>query len=1487
MKNKGADDSVRSRKKARVDKRREEESRDESDISDTDKFSDDEEGGIRIDDIYIPPAPPPVCSYESNGPRLIITHIVNENFKSYAGRVVVGPFDKSFSSIVGPNGSGKSNVIDSMLFVFGYRATKIRSKKVSVLIHKSEQHQHVPSCKVEVHFAQILDKDNGEYDKIPNSEFVISRTAFQNSSSFYELNYKRVQFKEVAMTLRKHGIDLIHNRFLILQGEVEQIALMKPKGLTPHETGMLEYLEDIIGTTRYKEPIEKLLARIEALNEERQEKLNRLKVVESEREALRGPMEETVNFLKTENRITHLKNKKFQLQLHKINIGFTETQKEKDTLVEECEKIKAKLEEIQAQKGTEKSEMDSLNKALKKLLTRYEEWEKIRQNAEKKDTELIEELKQLKKNQKKTAENLKTEEDKLVGLLKVPEENQEKIERLTEEEAELDQRRKQEEADLQKIMSNLQKETKTFQEEKEKLQAEQIKLKKKYDEMRAEFELAKSERDIYVSSEQTEKTKLEQMVQKLNEVTEMLGENKRELSQLQKDLPEKEKHLQRTQDHLKAVKGKDVSVTNELRKYQAQLEEKKSSMMQNRSQNRVLNFIMKLKMEGKINGIFGRLGDLGAIDEKYDVAISTACGALDFILVDTSSTISSCIRALKDNNVGRATFVALDKIAHHYKRCVPNFKGPENAPRLFDLIRVQDERVIPAFYYALRDTLVADTIEQAKRIGYFYNTRHRVVSLDGGMVELSGTMSGGGRQKIRGKMGSSVAVSTDANSAEEIGQLESRVTTLETQLQQFREQEHECEDMISKLEPEIRTIKTSINKLTVAIESLTKQEPELKAQVKNQEKKVKECAPNENRLRELSKKVEGTEKGARKAEQEANVIEEKVQTVHNKIMEITGGKTKEAQKRLDDVTKEWDKTRSNITKLQVAIKTAERNAKKAQERIDNMKAELEEATKRLTEIDTEKEVVQKDCEKASEKATELKTQIDEQQERLEVLQEEHKKFMQEVNKLKGDKLKEEQKIEAIDKRLEELQRDIPHIKQKLEKLTLHKIPTFKEPADEDDRNEEEAPQSAENADAAAAAAEQAKEDDVLLTYDAETLEAASNSDINADIQKEEEHLKTFTPNLNTLNDYDKKTNQYIERSKELKEITERRNACREGYEEARKNRLHEFMSGFTIISNKLKELYQMLTMGGDAELDLHDSLDPFTEGINFCVRPPKKSWKNITNLSGGEKTLSSLALVFALHYYRPTPLYVMDEIDAALDFKNVSIVGYYIKERTKNAQFIVISLRTNMFELANMLTGIYKTYNCTKTVTICPDQLRKKDPQDPSTSKDRNPPEKSMPPPSRPLVAPPEEPRKRKSKRFSTELAQPTESNNSDKENTDDADLSDMDHNSNEPIPREIMQPAEKRERAKRRPVTKQPVVLDEDTNSSQSTLNLSDIDRDPNENELLQAGLAREKAEKKNQRQHDDNSLNEKELRRVLNNYQNSRSTRNSRKMANVENFE
>lgn len=230
---------------------------------------------------------------EPNKPRLTIHKIVLINFKSYAGIVNIGPFHPSFSAIVGPNGSGKSNTIDALLFVFGFKASKMRQAKLSELIHNSDQHQDLDFCSVEVHFREILDLDTpvpqGQpplFDPVPGTELVVARTAYRNNTNKYTIDGRTSNYKEVTTMLKDKGIDLDHKRFLILQGEVESIALMKPKGATEHEDGLLEYLEDIIGTDRFKEPLEQANKEVEEYNDQRSHALNRVKVVEHEKAVL-------------------------------------------------------------------------------------------------------------------------------------------------------------------------------------------------------------------------------------------------------------------------------------------------------------------------------------------------------------------------------------------------------------------------------------------------------------------------------------------------------------------------------------------------------------------------------------------------------------------------------------------------------------------------------------------------------------------------------------------------------------------------------------------------------------------------------------------------------------------------------------------------------------------------------------------------------------------------------------------------------------------------------------------------------------------------------------------------------------------------------------------------------------------------------------------------------------------------------------------------
>lgn len=254
---------------------------------------------------------------------------------------------------------------------------------------------------------------------------------------------------------------------------------------------------------------------------------------------------------------------------------------------------------------------------------------------------------------------------------------------------------------------------------------------------------------MYKSQEENEKSKLEELKTRLSETTINLKTCEEELENLCKAIPSSEEQIKSKKYELDNAKTQEENLSKERRKQHLKLEETKVALQSNRGRGKVLDALMQEKLEGRIPGIFGRMGDLGGIDEKYDVAISTACGPLDNIVVDTVDTATACIQFLKENNIGSATFVALEKQERFREIYSRPFRAPENVPRLFDLIKVADDRIRPVFYYALQDTLVAKDLDQAVRIAYG-KTRYRVVTLTGDLIEIAGTMTGGGNQVFRG-----------------------------------------------------------------------------------------------------------------------------------------------------------------------------------------------------------------------------------------------------------------------------------------------------------------------------------------------------------------------------------------------------------------------------------------------------------------------------------------------------------------------------------------------------------------------------------------------------------------------------------------------------------------------------------------------------------------------------------------------------------------
>ncbi|KAF5289359.1 hypothetical protein FQR65_LT11870 [Abscondita terminalis] len=1216
----------------------------------------DEEGGVRVDGIYIPPPPRNQCTLETAGPRLMITSIHNYFFKSYAKTQVLGPFHKCFNAIVGPNGSGKSNVIDAMLFVFGYRASKIRSKKISVLLHNSEHYPNIQSCTVTVHFALIIDKPGDDYEIIPGSEFQISRTAHKDNSSYYQLNGHRVQFKEVARKLRSHGVDLDHNRFLILQGEVEQISMMKCKAQNEHETGMLEYLEDIIGTSRFKVPLVQLEERVELLADQRSEKLNRVKLVQKELDELKVPMQEAVEFLQLENSIALSKNIIYQWYIKEAVEAVEKLEEEKGEVAGVQKELITKLTEIQ----NEKSEADQhLRESAKKCDALKKRSDKIKEAfdvANNRDVQLQAEMTQLNKTRKKTKELLAEERKKLIEFQKTPEENLKTIEECKVKEQQLLTKKESLDKEKEELLASLRSATVELQEEKEELQTTLVDLKKVVDETKSTFTLAESELNLCISNEENEKNKLEGLKNTYSTLQQTVTERSAQINSLKKKIPLAKKSLKEITDDFNKAKAEEAELINQVRTHRGSLAEMKSSMQATRSRGRVLDSLMQQKREGKCPGLFGRLGDLGAINQKYDVAVSTACGPLDNIVVDTVSTAQWCIEFLKKHDIGRGTFIALEKQEHLRKAANSTIKTPENVPRLFDLIQIKDDRIKPAFYYALRDTLVANDLEQASRIAYGAQ-RFRVVTLMGQLIEMTGTMSGGGKTVSRGRMGQSVAVST--TNPEDVSRMEKNLHDMEENIRQLRQKQLDLENVIKNAHSELQEMEVNFKKYTIEYESVKQQEPLILKQLKDQEIKSKNTKADPAAVKKLTAIVNEKKNAYEKANEAAKKIQVKVDKLTEEIKEKTVGKMKAMDKKLKDVTDSIDKCKSEITRRNVGIKTAERNAIKSGEKIVSMEQDIENAENSLRSMKSDREEIENDAKQFLMSIESVAGELAEAEQRCLGFKEAVTALSKKENQVKSDKIEVDQKCKVFDTSINERKGEIHGLRAREAVTALSKK---------------------EN---------QVKSDKIEVDQKCKVFDTSINE------RKGEIHgLRA--------REYKKKQLVFIERSNELDELSQQKAKIKETLDNVRQRRKDEFITGYNIIRMKLKEMYQMITLGGDADFELVDTFDPFTEGIQFNVRPPKKSWKNISNLSGGEKTLSSLALVFALHYYKPSPLYVMDEIDAALDFKNVSIVANYIKERTKNAQFIIISLRSNMFELCDHLIGIYKTFSCTKTVCIDP-----------------------------------------------------------------------------------------------------------------------------------------------------------------------------------------
>ncbi|KAK0477734.1 hypothetical protein EDD18DRAFT_1377973 [Armillaria luteobubalina] len=657
--------------------------------------------------------------------------------------------------------------------------------------------------------------------------------------------------------------------------------------------------------------------------------------------------------------------------------------------------------------------------------------------------------------------------------------------------------------------------------------------------------------------------------------------------------------------------------------------------------------------EAKLSQAERHLGKI--TDDKYDVAITTACGNLNFMVVDKVEQ-------------GRTSILVLEKLG---KPDMSQKSTPKNVPRLFDLITPKDPKFAPAFYKGVGETLIVKDMEQANHITF----------------NVSGAMGGGG-QPARGGMSSKFTAK--AVCPEVLKNYERESEEAKKWLELATQESHEAEThrhRLLKVGPEVDL---SFEKLGMDIENGKKHIADAEKCIRELKAQSKPDDGDMTCIIKLEKDIGTYTADLKKLQQRTSTIEAAIKDLEKKILEIGGAKLLVQHSKVDSIKLHLGLTNDEITKGEVAKKRAQNDItrltasldanlvmqKELQEELEKLDGELKEVREYVANLSTNVAKAKEAEETMAEDLQKLKEELDET---LELVQ----GFIQREAELKH---KAQVAKEAFQEKHNELQ--LEEIESVAHHLLLWCDSDVCSSDYDDDENENEegnskadkshegSPQPTSNHHSCSPSvkpdpegSDNGDEDPrtQLHIYSNEELVQFRKRDMVADIQLLEEKLLKPQPNLSVLDGYKEEEEEFFSHASDVELVTQDCDKQKAEYDRLWKQRLDKFMSEFNLISLKLKEMYQIITIRGNAELELVDSMDPFSKGIIFSVTPPKKSWKNITNLSGGEKTLSSLALVFVLHVFKPTPLYFMDKIDAALDFHNVSIVANHIKDRTKNA----------------------------------------------------------------------------------------------------------------------------------------------------------------------------------------------------------------------------
>lgn len=928
-----------------------------------------------------------------------------------------------------------------MLFVFGKRAKKLRLNKVSELIHKSDQCSDATFARVSVYFQEIIDTDNGGFDILPNTEISITRIAKKDNSSTYKMNGRNCQFKDVASFLNQKGIDLDNNRFLILQGEVEMISMMPPKGKNEGDEGLLEYLEDIIGSSKFVQQTEEAAELVEQLSDQRQEKLNRVKAVEKEKDNLQDAKQEAEQLLKKDREIRSKQNVLYQIKATRlassIEIVQADQEEAEQKLSAEREQLESADGRIQQLESDLKTQQKSYNKIHDELVTTKEQFSAY----ERRDIKIREELKHQKTLKKKLTAKVTAQESKSTESLEKKQAAEDSIPQLEEQIEELTTHKATQDEKLQAIHDEMKGVTQQLRSELEAKTQELAPVQQERAVYQGALDTAETEVKLLEDGVNLAKEKLEKAETELENLDSKQEDKRQELVSTEDELARSKDRIQEAVAEEKKLAKREEQLSQKNTQLKASIEESKAAMESTggpKSSPAVQGILKAARKGGELAkaGVLGRLGDLGCIPDEYDVAISTAGGPkLNTVVTLTTAGTQKCLEFLRKHNLGRANFIPLDKLPKAKHDNV--VETPENAPRLFDLIQPARPNVSPALYWCLANTLVAPDLQTATRWAYEFKKRWRVVTMGGEMVETSGTMAGGGKSVKRGGMKLQSGRKTtrmDVDESMDTKELEVQAEQVQTELNDCRSRRKELVGEIRDLKKQVKKLETKLPKLTVEIsgcdttrEELTKFIPELRSQCELGKEDAK-------KLKALKSKVAKCKTDMSSCTIRASKLENDVARLQKAIMDAGGSKLKKQQASCDKALANLNTAEKALKTAKVSISSMEKAAAKAQKEKAAAETELEICLAKTAELQTEFKSLETDAIKVVQEFERVKMVEAEAREELDKATAEVDKLKQSQNKAKLIEVELIAKIEGYKKTLKELNHKSNKWESELDKL---------------------------------------------------------------------------------------------------------------------------------------------------------------------------------------------------------------------------------------------------------------------------------------------------------------------------------------------------------------------------------------------------------------------------------------------------------------------